>query len=270
VKRRRTAATTQLSWEGWLAAALVLATAACDGRPRDPVPPRAVPGATLASIPVDPAATGTIRGTVRVATAPPPPAPEAMGGVHECASMHAAPPASRAVLVRDGLVEAAFVHVTAGLERYAFPAPAEGVEIDQVGCLFAPRITAVRVGQSLTLRNSDPLLHNVQAVTEVNKRLNVALPRPGATSVTTFRTPETAIRLRCDVHPWMRGFVHVMAHPCFALTSADGAYEIRGVPAGEVELTAWHEVLGTLSRRVTVRPGEVASVSFTYGEPPSG
>ena len=63
------------------------------------------------------------------------------------------------------------------------------------------------------------------------------------------------MRLKCDVHPWMGAWLHVMPDPCHAITGADGTFEIRGVPAGPVELVGWHEVLGTVTVRATLEPG---------------
>jgi hypothetical protein len=63
------------------------------------------------------------------------------------------------------------------------------------------------------------------------------------------------VRLGCDVHPWMTAWVGVVEHPFFAVTDAEGRFEIAGVPAGSYTISAWHERLGTIERKVTVQKG---------------
>src|SRR3989454_12441905 len=88
--------------------------------------------------PLDPAATGTITGTVTFAGPPPAMKPVALGGDPQCAIQHQGPVLAGDALVHDGKVENAFVYVKDGLETRTFAVPEAPVTIDQVGCLSQP------------------------------------------------------------------------------------------------------------------------------------
>jgi len=66
------------------------------------------------------------------------------------------------------------------------------------------------------------------------------------------------IEITCGVHPWMKGYIGVYAHPFVAISSTGGdlkakkyedlgnpnfgSFEIKGVPVGtKVKVKAWHE-----------------------------
>ena len=75
------------------------------------------------------------------------------------------------------------------------------------------------------------------------------------------------LRVKCDVHPWMVGYVGVKTHPYFAVSGDDGTFRIEGVPAGTYTLEAWQEKLGTVDQQVEVKDGETVTVDFSYGPP---
>lgn len=129
-------------------------------------------------------------------------------------------------------------------------------------CLVTPRVQAAIVGGTLNVRSRDPVTHRtrlvragetkpVALVTETDEGqvvpLDHALEVPGQ------------IEIRCDQHPWTRGYIAVFDHPYFAVTTADGDFEIDSVPPGTYTLKVWHERLGTVSRQVTVTGGGTAT-----------
>ncbi|MDB5300471.1 MAG: hypothetical protein JWO87_2134, partial [Phycisphaerales bacterium] len=122
--------------------------------------------------------------------------------------------------------------------------------IDQVGCQYVPHAVALQVNQALRVKSSDPVLHNVHVMGENNPPLNMAEIKPGEQTV-RFGQPDV-LHVRCDVHQWMKAIVRVFDNPYFAVTGADGKFEIRGVPPGEYTLAAWHERFGEKSRKVVV------------------
>ena len=89
------------------------------------------------------------------------------------------------------------------------------------------------------------------------------MPAPGTRYTRTFEKPEI-VPFKCDVHPWMRAWVAVVPHPFFAVTSPDGRYEIRGLPAGTYTVEAWHEKLPAQTFTVTVGDGATASRDVTF------
>ena len=76
------------------------------------------------------------------------------------------------------------------------------------------------------------------------------------------KAPET-FKVKCDVHPWMTGWVAIFDHPYFAVTADDGTFAIKGLPDGTYTLQAWHERFGTQSQKVTVKDGK-ATADWTF------
>jgi plastocyanin len=144
------------------------------------------------------------------------------------------------------------------------PPPAEPAVFDQNGCMYHPHVVGVQVGQDFKIKNSDGLLHNVHTLSVQNPSFNRAMPAAVKEVDHEFDKEEFMFRVKCDVHPWMNAFVTVSPHPFFAVTGADGAYEIAGLPAGTYELEAWHEKLGTQTASVTVGDGETVTQAFTF------
>lgn len=77
----------------------------------------------------------------------------------------------------------------------------------------------------------------------------------------TFGEPEV-IRVQCDVHSWMQGWIAVKPHPFFAVTDNTGVARIENVPPGTHTLEVWHAVLGKQSREVEIKAGATSKVAF--------
>ena len=72
------------------------------------------------------------------------------------------------------------------------------------------------------------------------------------------------LHVKCDVHPWMTGYIGIVTHPYYAVSNATGAFKIANVPAGKQTITVWHEAYGPLTQTVEVKAGGTAVVNFTY------
>jgi plastocyanin len=146
------------------------------------------------------------------------------------------------------------------------PPPAAGGEampsttsMDQKECMFAPRVVVVPAGGKIDFLNSDRLLHNLHATPTANPPFNRTQPK-GRTITIAFSHPEI-IRVTCDLHSWMRGWVVVAEHPFYALTNGAGEFELRGLPAGRYTLKIWQERLGTISKDVVVGDQDPTAVT---------
>ena len=157
-----------------------------------------------------------------------------------------------------------FVYVKEGLGGRTFTEPAEPVVLDQSGCIYHPHVFGVQTGQAIKILNSDPLLHNIHALPEVNRSFNFGMPNQGDERERNFRVPEIMVKIKCDVHPWMSAYAGVLDHPHFSVSGDDGAFSIEGLPAGTYTIDAWHESYGAQTQTVTVSDGEVTSVNFTF------
>ena len=135
--------------------------------------------------------------------------------------------------------------------------------LDQKGCWFLPHVVIVGVGQKLSILNSDGILHNIHTFSKLNKSVNKAQPKFKKRISTKFSKAEF-IKLRCDVHSWMSGWIVAAANPYYATTDETGNFTLTGVPAGTYTLKFWHETLGEHSTKVTVGAGGSAKADAKF------
>ena len=144
------------------------------------------------------------------------------------------------------------------------PVPKEPVVVDQRGCIYHPRVVGARVGQTLQVKNSDDLLHNVHSLTGKSNAFNISEPKAGMVQQFTMKDEEVMLRIKCDVHSWMTTYIGVVTNPYFAVSNTAGTFEIADVPAGSYTIQTWHERYGPLTQTVRVRAGAATTVDFTY------
>jgi len=189
-------------------------------------------------LPAAASANGTIEGSVKLAGKPPALPPQTV--VRDNAVCGATKP-SEAVIVGPG---GALRNVVVSLrlpKPPSPPPPTAGAAIDQVGCAYKPHVQAVTVGTSLTLVNSDRVLHNVHGSIGPVQAFNFAMPIKDQRLPAKLTRPGL-VRLQCDAgHTWMNAWLYVFEHPYFAVTGADGKFEIKGVPPGHYTVELWHE-----------------------------
>ena len=125
--------------------------------------------------------------------------------------------------------------------------------LDQEGCKFHPHVQVARQG-SLDIINSDPVLHNTHGYYGKRTAFNVALPEKDQKVTKVLKQPGT-VKVDCDAHGWMLGWVHVVDNPYFFQTGEDGTFSIADVPPGEYTLAVWQEWLGETEYPVTVTAG---------------
>ena len=141
------------------------------------------------------------------------------------------------VVGADGGLANVFVYVK---DAKSAPVTGDGPTLDQVGCMYTPYVFGVGVNQKFKVKNSDPELHNVHAIPKVNKEFNNAQPAGAAVMEKLFDKPEVAVRVKCDVHPWMFSYIAVFDNPYFAVTDASGNFKISGLPDGDYTVVAFH------------------------------
>jgi plastocyanin len=247
---------------------LVVVLAAACGSPSPQ--PGSTPAATPEPAPTAPAAPpaplpgeSTITGTVKYEGTAEKPRVVRMDSDPLC--MPEGPQTSEVLVVgpANGL-QNAFVYVKDGLGDHKFTAPQTPVVLDQKGCKYHPHVFGVQVGQPVVILNSDPTLHNVHAVPKANAEFNFGQAMKGMKTTRMFDTPEVMVPFRCDVHGWMAAYGGVLAHPYYAVSNADGTFEIKGLPAGTYTIEVWHERLGTQTTKVTVDGKSSATANIAF------
>ena len=137
------------------------------------------------------------------------------------------------------------------------------------GCRYAPRVVAMQGGEKLKIKSNDPKLHVPHAYLGDRTVFNLSLPFKNTTIETTSRIRQAGIlRVVCDTHVWMLGFIHVFDHPYFAVTTEQGSFSIPDLPAGNYVLMAWHEDGGVKSQEITVPESGDARVAFEFNRKP--
>jgi acylphosphatase len=162
-------------------------------------------------------------------------------------------------------VQFALVHVTAGLEGRTFPVPREPRSLEVENFELKPRVIGIMAGQELVVTNRDDLLHAVHSLPRSpgNQEFNTGLPRKGMSFKAIFAKAEVAVQVKTEcLHDWERAWVAVLPHPFYAVTDAQGRYEIRGLPPGRYTLEAWQENCEPTSQEVDVKAGEIKAIGF--------
>jgi plastocyanin len=120
---------------------------------------------------------------------------------------------------------------------------ADKVTIDNHNCHFVPHVVGARVGQTLVIKNSDPVAHNTK-IDGQNLQIN-PLIAAGTSSEQAIDAPENLlVPVSCSIHGWMHAQLVVRPNPYFAVSDKDGKFEIKDLPVGEWEFQVIHERSG--------------------------
>ena len=217
--------------------------------------------------PLDPATLGTVSGTIQLSGKPPAPVKIDMSMDPVC-SITGGDNFSEQYVVHDGKLANVYVYIKGGPPpAISATAPIRApVVMDQVGCKYVPHVIALMRGGSVEFRNSDGTMHNIHTLPalEVSQPIDISQGPKGSPQIKQFNQPEIMLPVRCNNHPWMNAFINVSATPFFAVTDADGHFNISGLPAGAYTLAAVHEKLGEQTMMVTVEPNGTSKADFNF------
>ena len=206
---------------------------------------------------------GTVEGHVKLTGTPPANARIPMGADPNCLTINAGKKVAQETILRaaDGSLANVFAFAKGSFAKSGAPAAAV---IDQRACTYHPRIQGAQVGQTLEVRNSDATLHNIHSMTTKGNAFNTGQPNAGMVFRYTLKSEEVMLHVKCDVHPWMTGYIGVLSHPYYSVSDAAGNFKIVGLPAGKQTITVWHEQYGPLTQVVDVKAGASTKVEFSY------
>ncbi|MGB8495880.1 MAG: carboxypeptidase regulatory-like domain-containing protein [Candidatus Acidiferrum sp.] len=206
---------------------------------------------------------GTVTGKVTYVGTPAKAEPIDMSKDPACVKLHAQPLLTEKAVTGPGnTLGNVVVYISAGADD----APAQEMSeahFDQQGCRYTPHVLAVRVGQPIRFSNNDPLSHNIHTLAKVNREWNRI--QPAQTPAFSYAyDKEEFIPVKCNVHPWMLGYIAALKSSHFAVTREDGTYTLPELPPGKYTVTAWHELYGTQSREITITGSETQTVNFLF------
>ncbi|MCU0960734.1 MAG: hypothetical protein MUF48_11570 [Pirellulaceae bacterium] len=129
------------------------------------------------------------------------------------------------------------------------PLEQQVVQLDNSKCRFEPHVALVWTRQAVLLANSDPIGHNVKIdCSRENGPSNDTLPSGGSLERRFTHAERFPVPVSCSIHPWMKGWVVIRDTPYLAVTDANGAFELKNLPAGKWQFMFWHETAGYVSK----------------------
>lgn len=246
-----------------LSAAVLLAALAAGAHGRSEAAPIQTPEQTLYKPTGE---EGMVEGVISVEGNVPPMPLLPMEVDPVCVSQNRGGARGEEIVVERGRLANALVYVeSAALESYAFEPRPWVPALGRRRCRTVPHVLAMQAGQTLYVQNGDRATHNYFFQTKVNPLFNKTLA-PGGFFEILFKQPEPPFVVKCNQHPWERGYVAVLPHPFFAVTGRNGAFAIEGLPPGEYEVVIWHEKFKEARAKLSVgvRESKVANFTLKY------
>ena len=210
---------------------------------------------------------GTLSGRVNFDGKPPSQKTIKMDSDPVCGSSHNEPVYKQSFIInKEGYLKNVMVYLKD--IKYEGKTPETQAVLDQNGCMYSPHVQGMMVGQELLIKNSDATLHNIHGLPKKNNEFNFAMPKVVKEKALKIAKAENSIKIKCDVHSWMKAYVSVFNHPYFAVTDDSGYYQIDNIPPGAYEVIAWQEKFKdkTLNASVTISDSSSAQ-NFTFVKP---
>jgi hypothetical protein len=221
------------------------------------------------AVKASPPSGSSITGTIKLEGTAPHQRPIDMSKEPACAAVHKASPVTTETVVAgsDGGLKNVVVYISDGLTGSAGTDVApETPTWDQKGCQYIPHVMALNPNEHFKVTNSDPTSHNIHPMPTPggpNHEWNKSQPSGAPPIDATWQAPEVAIHVKCNIHPWMSGYMVVVKGP-YGVSDEKGSFKIDNVPPGSYTLTAWQESLGTQTQKITVAAGKPSTASFTF------
>jgi hypothetical protein len=143
------------------------------------------------------------------------------------------------------------------------------VVLHQTGCKYVPHITIMRTDQKLRILNDDTAAHNQHLYAIKNAQFSVVVApnnREGELVSYLTKAERLPLKIGCDIHPWMNGWVFLQDHPYVGVTNSNGEFEIVNLPIGQHEFRVWDEKAGYLEKacKITVKEGKNQLPALVY------
>ena len=140
------------------------------------------------------------------------------------------------------------------------PADGERFVMATVNKTYTPGVLAVPRGAIVDFPNRDRILHNVFSVSGDNS-FDLDLMDGGESRSHRF-AHSGLVRVFCNVHRDMVGYVWVLSTPHWLRPEPDGSFRFEGLPPGSGKLTIWHPRAEPSTVEVDPGPGGVDMGDF--------
>jgi len=204
-----------------------------------------------------------IAGKVTFAGTPAKPKLVDMGKQPECIKLNPAGRLTEDVVTGPGnTLQNVLVYISGG-DSDPGPSPAIAATFDQRDCHYATHVLPLRVGQDVSISNSDPFNHNIHPLGKINREWN-RVQLAGTPPFSYSYENEEFIYVKCNIHAWMSAYFVVLKTRHVSVTKNDGSFRLPDLSPGRYTVTAWHELYGIQKQEVTVGGGETQTLNFVF------
>jgi hypothetical protein len=160
------------------------------------------------------------------------------------------------------------VVIVEGIEK-GKPFTFTDAEVEASLCQFLPFVTVVSDKRRVTVFNRDPVSHDIQGYAYDQSGVDIVLHRPalhvsGTTDIVQLVKGRKVFTMQCGMHPYMQNWGYAIDNPYYAVTGLNGSFTIGDLPAGTYRIKAWHPIVGTQEREITVKPNEAFTLDFLF------
>jgi plastocyanin len=205
---------------------------------------------------------GSVSGKITYEGTPAKPKAIDMAKEPSCAKQHAIPLTTEsAVTGPNNSLENVVVYISAGSPDEG--APSQPARLTQRGCQYVPHVLTFQVNQTLEIVNYDQTSHNIHPLPRINREWNKSQPAGSPPATEKYDKPEF-ILVKCNIHPWMRGYFAVLKNSHYAVTGSDGGFKLANLAPGKYTISAWHESYAEQSQEVSISGSETQTVNFAF------
>jgi len=224
--------------------------------------PNVYPWATPSKLAAKPDASGEIKGKITYEGTLPKFKPLDMVNEPTCAQHYTTPVLPENVVTGpNNSLQNVVVYISAGAPDEA--APSQAAMLKQRGCRYIPHVLAMETNQEIWVQNDDSVAHTVHPMARINKELNRSQP-PGTPPLVIKYDKTEIIRVKCELHSWMRGVFVVLKNSHYSVSDEGGGFSLPNLPPGKYTITAWHEQFGEQSQVVNIGGGETKELNFVF------
>lgn len=216
---------------------------------------------------------GTVTGTVQFSGELPPPTPFELRRYYDRVYCGALSDGSGYRLLREVSVGAQqglkdVIVTVEGIEK-GKPFDFAETNLEANICQFVPFVSVMRENHPLTVKNLDPVSHDLQFYERDQEHVFIMFHRPaltkaGTSDIIKFTGSRRDVTMQCGMHPFMQGHGLAIDNPYYAITGLEGTFAIKDLPSGRYRIKAWHPTLGEKVQDVTVAANGTTSLGFNF------